>query len=53
MRRRAGFTGLPTSLTPGCAIRGRGATYLDRIAAYRIDPPGPDWDGAAVALSKR
>jgi hypothetical protein len=28
-------------------------TYLDRIAAYRITPPDPDWDGAAVALSKR
>jgi hypothetical protein len=27
--------------------------YLDRIAAWRIDPPGPDWDGAEVALSKR
>jgi adenylate cyclase len=26
--------------------------YGERIAALRLDPPGPDWDGAYVALSK-
>jgi adenylate cyclase len=26
--------------------------YDARIAALRLDPPGPDWDGAYVALSK-
>ncbi|MCU4653315.1 adenylate/guanylate cyclase domain-containing protein [Roseibacterium sp. SDUM158016] len=27
--------------------------YLDRIAAWRLDPPPPEWDGAEVALNKR
>jgi adenylate cyclase len=27
--------------------------YLGRIAAFRKDPPSPDWDGAAVATAKR
>ena len=26
--------------------------YAGRIAAMRLDPPGPDWDGVYVALSK-
>jgi len=26
--------------------------YEARIAAYRADPPGPDWDGVFVARSK-
>jgi adenylate cyclase len=26
--------------------------YLERVAAYKITPPGPDWDGAYVALTK-
>jgi len=26
--------------------------YSERIGALRLDPPGPDWDGAYVALSK-
>ena len=26
--------------------------YAERIAAFRLDPPGPDWDGVFVATSK-
>jgi adenylate cyclase len=26
--------------------------YDERIAAYRADPPGADWDGVFVATSK-
>ena len=26
--------------------------YSERIGALGLDPPGPDWDGAYVALSK-
>jgi adenylate cyclase len=40
--------------TPGfCDTALLARLYLDRIAAWRLDPPGPDWDGAEVALSKR
>ncbi len=28
------------------------ALYRERIAQFRVDPPPPDWDGSAEALSK-
>ena len=28
------------------------ALYRDRIAYFRLNPPPPNWDGAAEALSK-
>jgi adenylate cyclase len=49
----AGFTALAMQ-TPGFATprlsRDSTSTGSRRIG---LDPPGPDWDGAAVALSKR
>jgi len=33
-------------------LEGLTATYLDRLAALRADPPGPGWDGVFRASAK-
>jgi adenylate cyclase len=49
----AGFTALAGQAPEFCETSVVARLYLDRIATHRDAPPGPDWDGAAVALSKR
>lgn len=49
----AGFAELAALGPDFCETTVLAGTYLDRIATHRVAPPGPDWDGAAVALSKR
>jgi len=49
----AAFTELAQQTPPFCETPLVARTYLDRIALHRTSPPAPDWDGAAVALSKR
>jgi len=49
----AAFTELAQQTPPFCETPLVARTYLDRIALHRTRPPAPDWDGAAVALSKR
>jgi adenylate cyclase len=36
----------------GLGVAGLYDMYEERIAAYRVDPPGPDWDGVYEAESK-
>jgi adenylate cyclase len=36
----------------GARLDGLYALYRERIAQFRINPPPPDWDGTAEALSK-
>jgi adenylate cyclase len=49
----AAFTDLARQTPSFCETPLVTRTYLDRIAQHRANPPAPDWDGAAVALSKR
>jgi adenylate cyclase len=50
---QAGFTALAKLSPAFCDTALVAQTYLDRITRFRADPPAPDWDGAAMALSKR
>ncbi len=36
----------------GFDVAGLYDMYVERIEAYRADPPGPDWDGVYEAESK-
>jgi len=38
--------------TNGFDVAGLYDMYVERIAAYRIDPPPPDWDGVYEAETK-
>jgi hypothetical protein len=49
----AAFSDLARLVPSFCETAILAQTYLDRIAGHRADPPPPDWDGAAIALSKR
>ena len=39
-------------LADGFGAAGLYDMYEERVAAYRLDPPPPDWDGVYEATSK-
>ncbi len=47
------FTRLATVFTPVCDTAELSKLYLNRITGHRLRAPDADWDGAAVALTKR
>lgn len=48
----ARFAGIAALEVPGCDMDRLTETYLTRIAAWRVAPPPPDWDGSVTATSK-